>query len=382
MQRLLKEYESIQHAADDLNDTFASVFTEPPDWEFVQNMITTDGLSWNVGTCITVGKTEQYLKKLKLRKSAGCDNLTARILRECSSALCEPLSHLFSQSISECYVPAEWKVGNVVPIPKSKAKTKYDLRPVTLLPIVAKILEKYVVSSVKTEIMEMYGDNQFGFRPQVSTLHAHLELHDYITSQLDQIETKGVLLISFDMMKAFDKLDYEALFRTLSTSAVPRRFLCWLTSYFMNRSQRVVLKPNVCSTSLPVTSGVPQGSVLGPYLFAAHVGSFSSVSPVAKVFKYADDIMIVYPFSNVNSCDQVFNAEMKHMTDWCVTNGLTLNAEKTKAMIIGHYPHPVTNSLSFSTKESLTFLGMSFTKALKWDNHIGNIYLRSKETHR
>ena len=77
----------------------------------------------------------------------------------------------------------------------------------------AKILEKYayVVSSVKTEIMEMYGDNQFGFQPQVSTLHAHLELHDYITSQLDQIETKGALLISFDMMKAFDKIDYEAL---------------------------------------------------------------------------------------------------------------------------------------------------------------------------
>ena len=147
----------------------------------------------------------------------------------------------------------------------------------------------------------------------------------------------------------------------------------------MNRSQRVVLKPNVCSTSLPVTSGVPQGSVLGPYLFAAHVGSFSSVSPVTKVFKYADDIMIVYPFSNVNSCDQVFNAEMKHMTDWCVTNGLTLNAEKTKAMIIGHYPHPVTNSLSFSTKESLTFLGMSFTKALKWDNHISNTSVYVKD---
>ena len=77
------------------------------------------GNSRNFG--ITVEKTEQYLKKLKLRKSAGSDNLTARILRECSSALCEPLSHLFSQSISECYVPAEWKVGNVVPIPKSNA---------------------------------------------------------------------------------------------------------------------------------------------------------------------------------------------------------------------------------------------------------------------
>ena len=215
----------------------------------------------------------------------------------------------------------------------------------------------------------MYGPLQFGFRPGASAAHAHIALHDFVTRCLDSRGTNAVLLISFDMEKAFNKLNYSALFKSLANGRIPKRCLQWMMNYFMHRKQRVILKHNVFSDLLDVTSGVPQGSVLGPFLFAAHLGSFTAVSQFATAFKYADDIIIACPIQRRSSCEAMFSAEMAHMNSWCSSDGLSLNSNKTKTMLVGNVFSPIGDICSFECG-SLRFLGMTFNKTLKWDDHI------------
>jgi hypothetical protein len=367
LSNLIREFNSPQMAAEFLNESFVSIFTEAPDWTVIKSLIPGIDQPWNIN--VNVEKTEKFLRTVKVKTSSGSDNLSSKLLRECADALSGPLTHLFSLSVNDCIIPTEWKIGNVVPVPKPYAKSINDLRPITLLPIVSKILEKMVVSSIKDDLIRMYGSHQFGFRPGASTAHAHLALHDYVTRHLDDRDTKGVLLISFDMKKAFDKLSHFSLFKSLSQSHIPVRCIQWLMDYFTNRQQRVVLKHNVCSGLREVTSGVPQGSVLGPFLFAAHIGSFSAASQYSITLKYADDIVIACPIQHLGSYEMVFTTEMDNMSSWCSLNGLTLNSNKTKAMLVGHRPSP-TSGLSSYECDSMRFLGMTFNKSFKWDDHV------------
>lgn len=367
---MIKEFDSPQLAAEYLNESFVSIFTEAPNWTVIESLISEENRPWNIN--IDVEKIDQLLRSVKVKKSCGSDNLSPKLLRECAGALSGPLSHLFSLSINNCSLPAEWKIGNVVPVPKPHAKSVNDLRPITLLPIVSKILEKLVVSSIKDELIQLYGKNQFGFRPGASSVHAHLELHDFVTHHLDNPVNKGVLLISFDMKKAFDKLSHLALFKSLTKGKIPKRCIQWLMNYFENRQQRVILKHNVSSSLLKVTSGVPQGSVLGPFLFAAHIGSFLAASQHSNAFKYADDIVIACPIQLLSSCDKIFTDEMTNMCSWCSSNGLFLNTSKTNVMVVGHVTSPVSGLSSYEC-EFMKILGVTFNKAFKWDDHIHEI---------
>ena len=134
----------------------------------------------------------------------------------------------------------------------------------------------------------MYGRNQFEFRPNTSTLHAHISIQEFITVKLDDSHVKDVLIVSFDMSKAFDKLDHAALVRTLNNSNLPEDFVSWCKSYLIYRKQRVVLNFSTKGCTSSVTSGVPQGVVLAPFLFAAHIGTLVPQHPSVHMTKYAD----------------------------------------------------------------------------------------------
>ena len=370
LQKIMNDYTSLQNAAEDLNSNFTDIFAPSPDWNSIEDSITDNDGEWNIN--ITESQTEAFLKALKINKSPGSDKISPRMLRECAAAISGPLTHLYSLSVRDNEMPKEWTLGDVVPVPKPKAKTKADLRPITLLPIISKILERFVLMSIKYALLDMYGNNQFGFRPRSSTLHAHIDLHDFMTRQLDLPDVRAVMLISFDMKKAFDKLDHQALFRSLCDAKLPGKCLKWLVSYLKGRTQRVVLEHTFHSAVSEVTSGVPQGSILGPYLFAAHVGSFSAVMDKSKLLKFADDFLIVCPLYDKDTCERIVDVETRNMSDWCKSHGLCLNSQKTTVMAVG-------NNSRFRTVEQpwfskcLKFLGMTFEQSLKWDNHIHNI---------
>ena len=103
------------------------------------------------------------LLKLKPGKAPGNDKLPPKLIKDCASLFSGPLTHLLALFIENGEIPFQWKSANVAPIPKSKPLTIKNTRPISLLPIFSKLLEKVVISSLKNDFLEIYGNNQFGF---------------------------------------------------------------------------------------------------------------------------------------------------------------------------------------------------------------------------
>ena len=163
-----------------------------------------------------------------------------------------------------------------------------------LLPFFGKICEKLLLASVKNKLINLYDKDQFGFRPHSSTTLFHIKLHNFITDKLELATIDSVLLLSFDMSRAFDSLDHGALMGTLLHSGLPIDFVHWCSDYLQHRQQRVVVD-NLSSSARNITSGVPQGSIVAPFLFCVQMRTAKPLSTEAIILKYADDILIAVP---------------------------------------------------------------------------------------
>ncbi len=353
---------------DAISSAFSSAFSPSSASSFALPM-DCDFMPFNVK--LSVQDTETRLKKLKNGKSPGHDHLTPLILKAASEILAPPLTHIFAQSISECVFPHCWKLAKVVPIPKKKSPTVSDFRPISLLPLPSKVLESIILSSIKTLLIDGYGSNQYGFRPGSSTLMAHISIHDFVTRQLDLPLVHGVALVAFDLQKAFDSLSHLCLLNTLSQQSLPSGFIRWTQSYLQDRTQRVVFNGSESSQVIHASSGVPQGSILAPYLFALHMGSLSASSSSTKMIKYADDVTVLIPFQRDDSVAELVDSETRHIKAWCMENGLALNERKTKVLLFSK--QRLDEELQSSIPTSVTsanILGVTFSSRLSWNDHI------------
>jgi hypothetical protein len=374
---LLQSFNSCESAANAINERLGESFCKQPEWQEIISRLPKDGPHWNLNVeCYRVFK---MLTHLKSNKAAGSDNLTPRLLKEAALELSEPLTHVLALVFDTNIVPRKWKVAKVVPVPKNKNPKIDELRPLSMLPIFSKIMEKIAVESMKKSLIAMYGDSQFGFRPGYSTTHAHIKIHDFITQSLNRKEIKAVVMISFDMKKAFDSLNHKDLMNSLCNENFPPQFLQWCASYLQSRYQFVSINQSTQSKLLTVTSGVPQGSVIAPYLFAAHMGSLKPASPTTCMTKYADDVVSLIPINNLDDIGRHVNAEIDNVDSWCISHGLQLNISKTKMLLFTNSKSKADLPIRFTQQTQLKILGLTYTGDLKWDVHVTNIIKKASQ---
>lgn len=225
----------------------------------------------------------------------------------------------------------------------------------------------------------MYGDNQFGFRPGSSTLDAHLAIHDEVTRQLDCPEISGVAMIAMDLSKAFDRLSHYSLLQTLTHARLPPDFILWIEDFLCDRSQNVNFQGTISNSTVKVTSGVPQGSILAPYLFASHMGTLKiSSSHQVKLIKYADDITILIPFTKCVDLAARARSEVSNVVKWCESHGLAVNQQKTHTLLFSRSkPSASIPEALPNLKPQLKILGITFESSLKWSLHVKDVTMKA-----
>ena len=333
---------------------------------------------------VTAEQVFHLINSLDTNKASGPDGISAQMLKSTANSIASPLAKLFTLSLATGKFPKMWKTASVVPVPKSTAKNDpSNYRPISLLSVVSKLLEKIVYSLVWEHLLDHspISDQQWGFQKLKSTTAALLSSTNEWFKSLDRKE--DVVCVFFDYKKAFDSVPHRMLMECLSQSGIHPHILSWLCSYLSNRQQFVRVNGEN-SQSIAVRSGVPQGSVLGPLLFLLYINDITKLnfSSNSRLSLYADDILLYKPISCKTSYEEL-QQDIERLSRWSDKHMLSFNTKKCKCMLISNRQNHTPPSLSLNNQplefvREYKYLGIILTSNLCWSSHIQYICKRAR----
>ena len=265
---------------------------------------------------IEVEEVIQLLESLNVNKAMGLDGVSGKLLRMVAPAIARSLVSLFNFSLESGQVASEWKMARVAPVPKGSNSERVDnFRPVSVLSVVAKILERIVHRQLYTYLQEhsILHEAQSGFRPQHTTQDVLVSTIDDWRKALD--EDKLVGSITLDLSKAFDTVSHSILHRKLSSYGVRAGELKWFDDYLVGRKQKVCIGA-VQSDWSNILRGVPQGSILGPLLFTLYANDLPQAVVQGRVKQYADDTALYCARDNSADLASSLNTDLASVAEW------------------------------------------------------------------
>jgi hypothetical protein len=323
----------------------------------------------------------RLLNELNPHKAAGMDEISATVLKNCSPTLCYPFAKLFNLSMKLGQVPKAWKSAKVSPVYKKGSKSDpANYRPVSLLSLVSKVMEKYIAYHIvrHLEVNDIFSKHQFGFRSGHSTLHPLLITHQLAADVLDkQMEARAVAL---DIAGAFDTVWHKRLLQKAEAAGLRGQLYVWLENYLSNRVQ-VVAVDGVMSDALDIQAGVPQGSILGPIMFLLYINDLPAVTKSLPLL-FADDCTLVQVAKSTShrlTCWQTLQNDLEAVMEWSHLNQLKFAPHKTQSLLISakkdkqaplaHKPLSLEH-VSIEEVQSLKLLGVSFSSKGALSEHI------------
>ena len=363
-----------------LNDYFVSVFTKEDENTIPSIEIHPDMPSFEV----TKNGVVKLLSGLDPKKSLGPDDISPRILRETCVESADVLTYIFNQSLASGIVPADWRVANIFALHKKGAKElPENYRPISLTSICSKLLEHIVYSSISQFLSDNHiiSPRQHGFRPGHSCeTQLILSVDDWSKSLDRGLRTDMAI---FDFSKAFDSVPHQRLIVKLISYGIRGNTLAWISSFLMNREQRVTINGSK-SSWLPVTSGVPQGTVLGPLLFLLCINDIAS-NVHSEIRLFADDCILYRTINKPTDC-LILQDDINQLLSWASIWQMQFNSKKCHILSITRQKSRPTATYTLGV-ETLSrvdsypnYLGVTLSSDLRWHNHISNNSTKTSRT--
>ena len=335
-----------------------------------------DGRDGITNTPFAPDELRKAMSLIDTSKSSAITNIRAKVIIDAYDILFDRVLHLYNQSLQQAKFPSAWKISIVVPIPKvNNPKFAADLRPISLIPLPGKILEHLINSRLKLYISRnnILTPNQHGFRQGHSTITS-------VTSLLNDIFTnvniyKDTFLIYLDLKKAFDTVSHQILLNKLGMFGIDMKTIEWFKSYLCNRQQYVKMN-GINSTLRNIGYGVPQGSILGPTLFALFINDLAGLLHHKNVILYADDTVIY------DSDPTKLQSMLDNTNEWCEENLLTVNCKKSqwmKTSIVHKHTANHTFKLGTNVLEQVReyrYLGLLLDTDMNFNSLRENVYKR------
>ena len=335
------------------------------------------------------GEVRKILLSLDVSKSGDICGITPFLMKSGCEQLYETLTYLYNRTFHEGIFPKVLKFANVIPIHKSDSKfITSNYRPISLLTILGKCLEKLMYTRMYKYITAngILCKNQYGFQKGKSTADAILDVQSKIVHSLEQGENPCCTFL--DLAKAFDTVNKDILLYKLNYYGIRGNVLKWFNSYLSDRTQCVQVN-NYRSNCLPVTVGVPQGSILGPLLFLLYINDIVLSSNILKFITFADDTCLFISHKSKLILNELLNEELLKVNDWLIANKLSLNIKKTKTLLYRHkngnnktFMEASINGTNIEEVTCFKYLGVYLDNKLTFKEHTDHVIDKLKKGNR
>ena len=351
-----------------LNNYFLTVFSsEETDRELVPEQIFQGQEAEELSDILISREIVSWeIDRLKKTKSPGPDDIFPRILKECREELSEPIANIFRKSLDTGVVPRLWRQANVVPIFKKGDKAiSSNYRPISLTSVVGKMLEALIAREIRRHLEEhqLVRYSQHGFSKGKSCLTNLLSFYRNVFETIDRGDKYDVVYLDFS--KAFDKVPHRRLLSKVKAHGIGGKVLQWIRGWLTGREQRVQINGKKSEWG-NVSSGVPQGSVLGPLLFIIYINDLET-GISSDIGKFADDTKIGRPVKTLEDA-RILQGDLDRIYDWSEKWLMKFNVSKCSIMSIGRGNGPMNytlNNIILERSYSVRDLGVQVSSNLQ-----------------
>ena len=317
------------------------------------------------------------LEKLDPSKSAGLDGIPIRVLKSCVTEISPILQVIFTQSLNEGRLPNDWLKANITPIHKKGDQSiPANYRPISLTSVCCKVMEHIIFHTCMSHLENnnIINSLQHGFRPGYSCTSQLIKIIEYVAKNMGSL--KQVDMIFLDFAKAFDTVPHQRLLKKLQYYGINNNTYHWISNWLTKRTQRVLVNGSA-SNYVPVTSGVPQGTVLGPLMFPIYINDINKNVISSSIGLFSNDCVIYKATDTKEGCI-LLQKDLDTLSQWAriwqmhfnINKCILLRFTRSSSPILNEY---LINGQPIQCSDTYKYLGIQLNRTLSWKIHITTI---------